>query len=144
MSDLTPKQEKFAREVASGKSQSNAYRAAFNVKPWSKATSINVNASKLMADANIRQRVTELRAPIAERAQMTLESHLADLEMLRDEARALKQHSAAIAAEIARGKASGVHVERTAATLTIESDDEPSAEAAASRMERRAGLHTVQ
>ena len=27
---LTPKQEKFAQEVASGKSQSDAYRAAFD------------------------------------------------------------------------------------------------------------------
>lgn len=107
-SALTPKREKFAQCVASGMDQSAAYRQAFNVRAGSKPSSINVNASKMMSDAKVRQRVEELRAPIAEAAQITLESHLADLMTLRNLAAKEKQMSAAISAEIARGKAAGV------------------------------------
>lgn len=107
---LTPKQEKFAQAVASGMNQSDAYRHAYAVKSM-KPSSVNVNASKLMADAKVSQRVAELRKPVAEAAQVTLRSHLDDLKMLRDLAIDEKQISAAIAAEVARGKAAGVHVE---------------------------------
>lgn len=115
---LTPKREKFAQAVASGLDQSAAYRRAFTVSPGSKPSSVNVNASKLMADAKVRQRVDELRAPIAEKAQITLESHLRDLLALRNLAAKEKQLAAAISAEIARGKAAGVVVDRAALELT--------------------------
>lgn len=114
--NLTHKQESFAQAVASGMDQSGAYRAAYAADAM-KPASVNCNASKLMADAKIAQRVADLRKPAAERAQMTLEGHLQDLQALRDEARAANQLSAAITAEIARGKASGVHVEKTEATV---------------------------
>lgn len=117
MAALTPKQEAFAQAVASGKNQSDAYRAAYAADKM-KATSVNVNASKLMADAKVAQRVAELRKPVAEKAQMTLESHLRDLMMLRNMAVKEKQISAAITAEIARGKASGVHVEKSESLVT--------------------------
>lgn len=107
-SALTPKREKFAQCVASGMDQSAAYRQAFNVRAGSKPSSINVNASKMMSDAKVRQRVEELRAPIAEAAQITLESHLADLKALRNMAAKKGQFAAAIAAEVARGKHAGV------------------------------------
>ena len=90
---LTPKQERFAQEVASGKSQADAYRAAFDVNVGTKPETI----------------------------QITLESHLADLQMLRDKAMESNQLSAAISAEIARGKASGVHVEKSEQTVTTKS-----------------------
>lgn len=105
---LTPKREKFAQAIASGMNQSDAYRAAFDVKPGSKANSINVNASKMMADAKVALRVEELRAPAVERAGITLESHLADLKSLRNMAAKAGQIAAAVAAEVARGKAAGV------------------------------------
>ena len=113
---LTPKQERFAQEVASGKSQADAYRAAFDVnvgtKPetiqqsacrLSKPETIHSKASVLMADGKVAARVAELREPVVQKAQITLESHLADLQMLRDKAMESNQLSAAISAEIARG-----------------------------------------
>ncbi len=109
---LTPKQEKFALAVASGKTQSDAYREAFNVRPTTKDTSVNVNASKLMADANISQRVEELRKPIAEKAMITLESHIRRLKELAELAIDQGQIAAAIKAEELCGKASGVYVEK--------------------------------
>ena len=113
---MTPKQEAFAQAVASGMNQSDAYRQAYNAK--GKASGINVSASKLMADPKIAQRVEEIRAKGAERAAMTLESHLQTLADLRDAAQSARQFSAAIAAEIARGKAAGVHVEKSEQTVT--------------------------
>lgn len=80
---LTPKREKFAQGVASGLSQADAYRAAFNVGN-STAKTIQESASRLVADSKVAARVAELRAPIAERAQITLESHLEDLKRLRN------------------------------------------------------------
>ena len=60
---LTGKQEKFALSVASGMTQADAYRAAYNAGNM-KPVSVQVNASKLMADANIALRVETLRAQI--------------------------------------------------------------------------------
>lgn len=115
---LTPQQEKFAQSVASGMNQSDAYRSAYKVKDTTKPESVNVNASKLMADANIALRVEELRKPIVKAAQLTLEQHLNDLKGLRNMATKEGQYSAAISAEVARGKAAGLYTDKVEATVT--------------------------
>lgn len=115
---LTPKQEAFSQAIVTGVSQSEAYRMAFTVRAGTKPESVNQSASKLMSDPNITSRVAELREPVAKKAQVTLESHLDDLMRLRNMAAKEKQYSAAITAEIARGKASGVHVEKSEQTVT--------------------------
>lgn len=109
---LTPKQEAFAQALVTGVSQSEAYRTAFNVGAKTKPETVNQAASRLMADSNISARVAELRKPVVELAQITLRTHLDDLLRLRNMAAKEKQYSAAISAEVARGKASGVHVEK--------------------------------
>jgi phage terminase small subunit len=108
MAGLTPKREKFAQGVASGMSQADAYRSAFNVDK-STAKSVQELASRLMADVKVRSRVAELRAPVVEKVGVTLEGHLSCLADLREDARNVGQYSAAISAEIARGKAAGVY-----------------------------------
>jgi hypothetical protein len=110
---ISPQQERFAQAVASGMNQSDAYRAAYRVKPDTKPLSVNQSASKLMADPNVASRVAELRKPAVEAAQITLASHLERLRSLSEAAEASGQMSAAISAEVARGKASGLYVERT-------------------------------
>lgn len=118
---LTGKQETFALAVAKGMTQSDAYRHAYNVKKGTKDSSINVEASKLMANPEIYQRVESLRAPIAKKAQMTLEQHLDDLLELREMAKANGDVSAAIKAEGIRGKHSGVAAsEKVAITNPIQ------------------------
>jgi len=116
---LTPKQEAFAQAIVTGISQSDAYRLAYKVGPKTKPESVNQNASRIMANVNVMSRVAELREQVAKKAQITLESHLDDLMRLRNMAAKEKQYSAAIAAEIARGKASGVHVEKTQADVAV-------------------------
>lgn len=109
---LTPQQELFAQSVASGMSQSDAYRTAYKVRPTTKPESVNQAASKLMADPNIASRVNEIRLPVVKAVQITLESHLERLKDLSDAAEKAGQMSAAINAEVARGKASGLYVEK--------------------------------
>ena len=110
---LTPKQEAFAQAIVTGVNQSDAYRAAYKVRPGTKPESVNQNASRIMADINVASRVAKLRETVAKKSQITLETHLEDLLKLRDMAANGNQYSAAITAEVARGKASGVHVERS-------------------------------
>jgi hypothetical protein len=73
---LTPKQERFAHEVASGKTQADAYRAAFDVKPTTKPETTYKRACELMADRNISGRVAELREAAAERIVWTMADSL--------------------------------------------------------------------
>lgn len=119
MPGLTPKQEKFAQSVASGMTQADAYRSAYNAGKM-KPETVQNKAHVLMKSGEISARVEELRRPIVEKAQITLESHLASLEELRDLAKKAGQHSAAIAAEVARGKASGIHIEKTENKTTLQ------------------------
>ncbi len=115
---LTPQREKFAQAVASGMNQSDAYREAFKVRPGTKQESVNQSASRCMADVNVMSRVAELRAQVAKKTMITLESHLEDLQRLRNMAVKAEQFGAAITAEVARGKAAGIVVEKGQINLT--------------------------
>lgn len=112
MSELTPKQEAFAQAVVSGMSQADAYRAAYKVRPTTKPETVVQCASRIMADRNVAARVEQLREPVVKAAQITLASHLERLQELSTKAQEANQMSAAIAAEVARGKASGLYVEK--------------------------------
>lgn len=109
---VTALQEVFAQAVASGMNQSDAYRAAYNVRPSTKPETVNQSASRIMSDPNVAARVAELRKPVVEAAQITLASHLERLRNLSETAEEAGQMSAAINAEIARGKASGLYVDK--------------------------------
>lgn len=63
---LTSKQEAFARLVAEGSSQADAYRQAFESK--AKPEAVHVNASKLMADTKVSLRVQQLKEDLAEKS----------------------------------------------------------------------------
>lgn len=112
---LTPKREAFAQAVVSGKTQADAYRSAFNATKM-KAETIQQSASRLMADSKVTARVAELRKPVVEAVHVTLEAHLKRLSELSDKAEQEGKYAAAVTAEIARGKASGLYVERTELT----------------------------
>ena len=57
---LTQKQEMFVQGIIEGKSQADAYRSAYSTKNMSD-NAIYVEASLLMDDPKIAQRLTELR-----------------------------------------------------------------------------------
>jgi len=108
---LTPKQEAFCLAYIETGNASEAYRRSYDASAMSE-TSINRKAKELLDNGKITARVAEIRAPAVEKAQITLERHLNDLKALRDKADASEKYGPAIQAEIARGKASGLYVEK--------------------------------
>lgn len=63
---LTAKQEAFAQGIADGLGQADAYRMAYDAEGM-KENSVYVNASKLMKNAKVAQRVSELRSEVQEK-----------------------------------------------------------------------------
>lgn len=108
---LTRKQEAFCLAYLETGNASEAYRQVYNTGRMKDAT-INRAAKQLMDNYKITTRLSELRQPAIESAQMTLESHLADLKRIRDLALAAEEYSAAITAETNRGKASGFYTNK--------------------------------
>lgn len=61
---LTAKQEAFAQAVASGMTQADAYRSAYDAENCTDKSVIEI-ASQLMRDLNVSSRVSELKEAIA-------------------------------------------------------------------------------
>ena len=112
---LTPKQESFCLFYLETGNASEAYRRAYSCQKM-KPETINRTAKGMLDNPKIAARLAELRAPVVKKAQITLEGHLADLKRLRDKAERDGKFSAAVTAEMARGKASGLYVEKTELT----------------------------
>ena len=73
---------------------------------------VHQTASRLLADVDVTARLEQLRAPVRDRAQITLESHLERLNHLSLMAEQAEQYGAAIKAEESRGKVAGLYVEK--------------------------------
>lgn len=112
---LTPKQEKFAQLVVSGKSLSDAYRGAFAVKERTALKTINDNASQLMARTGVAQRVDSLRVEhmsrVAEEVTYEYKDAMRELDEVIKFARERNNPSALVAALSLKQKISGLHVE---------------------------------
>ena len=111
MSELTAKQEAFCLAYIETGNASEAYRTAYDAENM-KPESINCKASLLLGKVEIGARLDEIRKPIRERAEITLESHLERLKHLSNMAETAEQYSAAIKAEESRGKASGLYTDK--------------------------------
>ena len=72
---LTPKQEQFVQNIIQGMTQADAYRSAYSCKNMTD-NSIYVNASKLVADAKVAQRLKELREQLAKPSIMSAQERL--------------------------------------------------------------------
>lgn len=72
---LTPKQEKFVQGIIEGKSQADAYRSAYSTKNMSD-NAIYVEASLLMDDPKIAQRLTELRSQVMKSTIMSAQERM--------------------------------------------------------------------
>ena len=69
---LTPKQEAFAQAIASGMTQADAYRSAYDAENMKDAT-VWSKASVLMADGKVSARVEELRKGLEKKELWTRE-----------------------------------------------------------------------
>lgn len=106
--NLTTRQEQFCIAYIETGSGAEAYRTAYSAGNMKPAT-IHRRAFDLLENGKIQARLAELRQPAIERAEMTLEGHLAELAILRDQAKERGMLSAAVAAEVNRGKAAGFY-----------------------------------
>lgn len=108
---LTMKQEAFCLAYMETMNASEAYRRAYNAGNMAEAT-IWRKANELVKNGKVTARIEELRQPVIEQAQLTLESHLNTLAALRDKAEAEGKYGPAIQAEISRGKAAGLYSDK--------------------------------
>lgn len=114
---LTAKQEAFCLAYIETGNASEAYRRAYDAEKM-KPETVNRNAKALMDNNKIATRLSEIRKPAVDAAQITLESHLQRLHDLSVKAEEAGQLNAAISAEVARGKAAGIHIEKSEQTVT--------------------------
>lgn len=108
---LTAKQEAYCLLIVEGVKITDAYKQVYGV---GKASPETVRRKAVYVDQRpgIQERIAELKAPAIERAQLTYEAHLERLRILSEAAESKGQFSAAITAEISRGKAAGFYVEK--------------------------------
>ena len=110
--NLTERQQKFAELLVFNEGRKSpsecAYEAGYKTRPRQAASELrNPKLSPLVV-----RYIGELRAEIQEKYGITFERHLGELAKLREDARAKGAWSAAINAEIARGKAGGLYVDQ--------------------------------
>jgi phage terminase small subunit len=111
--NLTPKQIKFAQELVYNEGRKTATQCAIEAK-YSEDRA-HVTASELQNPKMyplVVQYIGELRQEIQKKYDINFESHLAQLGDMRNKALDAKAWTAAINAEVARGKAAGLYVEQ--------------------------------
>jgi len=109
---LSERQMKFAELLVYNEGRKSpaecAFEAGYTTRPRQAASELrNPKLSPLVV-----RYIGELRAEIQEKYGITLERHLGELAKLRDDSRKKGSWSAAINAEIARGKAGGLYVDQ--------------------------------
>lgn len=106
MNNLTPKQEKFAQLYVELGNASEAYREAYDSK--AKPECVHVNASKLLSDARVSLRVSELKGEVIERHRVTVDSLMEELEEARQLALATDAPAPAVSATMGKAKLAGL------------------------------------
>ncbi len=110
---LTEMQMKFAYELVTNEGRKTGAECAI-AAGYSPEAAI-VYASKLQSPKTyplVVQYIGQLRTEYQKKYDVTFERHISELAKLRDECRGNKAWSAAVNAEVARGKAAGLYVEQ--------------------------------
>ena len=111
LTTLTPKQETFALNIHAGMTNKDAYLDAYDIKNASLNT-IYQNSSKLLKNPKIVMRLNQLEEESIRVTKVSLRKHLERLNELGQGAESAQQFAAAINAELNRGKASGLYINR--------------------------------
>lgn len=107
---LNSKQKRFCKEYLKGQTATDAAIKAGYTKDRKGAKtqgSVLLNHNPV-----VRNHLIELEIAASERDAISLENHLSTLHDLREEAKEQGQISAAITAEVHRGKAGGLYIDR--------------------------------
>lgn len=112
------KHERFAQELAKGKSQSEAYEAAGYAPS-------EPNASRLTRNDKVRARLAELQERAAVRAELTLADIIDELEEARQVAltAATPQSGSAVAATMGKAKLLGLVIDKAEVKSEVEVTD---------------------
>jgi phage terminase small subunit len=108
---LTQKQERFAILVAQGKSQSDAYRGAYDASGMNE-NAIWVEASRLMDNPRVSLRVKETQDKAAKRAEVTLEEIVEGIREAAQIARTKEEANALTNAYMGLAKVTGQIVDK--------------------------------
>lgn len=100
-----PRHERFAQELAKGRTATDAYEIA-GYKPN------DGNAATLKGNQRISDRVAELQNAASMRVEVTLASLLSELDEARELAMQIEQPAAAVSAIREKGVLAGIRVER--------------------------------
>ncbi len=119
MNDLTPKQDRFAEEYLV---DLNATQAAIRAG-YSENTAAE-QGYQLLHKTLVQKRISDLQTEVRERTEVTVDSVIAKLELLRDEAVERGQMGPAIRAEELIGKTIGAFMSVTADLNVKPSRDE--------------------
>lgn len=113
--------EAFARAIAEGKSATAAYKQAGYETDGNSA---EVNASRLLRNAKVQDRVREMQETAVERTLVTIESLTNELEQARVLAMAdEKGASAAVSAVMGKAKLHGLLIDKGEQNVTIRHED---------------------
>lgn len=104
---LTPKQEKFCLVYLETGNASEAYRQSYNAENMSQ-NALNREASVMLDNPKIAQRLEQLRAPIIKKAQLTVEDLLRELEEARQLAIQTEAPAPAVSATMGKAKLLGL------------------------------------
>jgi len=96
--NLTAKQEAFAMAYVETGNAAEAYRRAYDVRAATQHSSIYTNASKLLDNAKVMQRVRDLQAQAAEMCLYTVKDAFSEYETARQLALQENNPSAAVTA----------------------------------------------
>jgi phage terminase small subunit len=108
---LTPKQEKFVHAYLETGNASEAYRRAYDASGM-KPNVIHVKASELLVNGKVSVRLRQLQAIAAQRAVVTAETILGELEQARLLALEMRQPGAMVAASMGRAKIAGLVIDK--------------------------------
>ena len=108
------RREKFAQGLAEGLSGAEAYRRAGY---RGKGHSAEAASSQILRNLEVQQRVADLRGRTAERAEITRDTIIAELEEARQLALQLGQAGAAVQAAMGIAKVLGLVVDRAELSL---------------------------
>lgn len=117
---LTPRREKFVAAYLELGDATKAYRRVYNVGDKVLPKSIWERASRMLNNDKVQARLAELRAELAQRNMVTIESLIAELEEARTVALTAEtpQSGAAVAASLGKAKLLGLGSETIKATVT--------------------------
>ena len=111
--ELTEMQRKFAYELVTNEGSKTKYECAIDAGyAKDRATSTAAELTNPKKHPLVVQYIGQLREEYQKKYDVTYERHISELAKLREESRKKGAWSAAINAEVARGKAAGLYVEQ--------------------------------